>query len=56
MNINDCDFTLALFKNKMVNVYLQPAGFFLSKDHLFQATMGLCHIRIWGAEAGRVRW
>lgn len=44
VNINDCDYTLALFKAEMVNVYLQPAGILLSKDHLFQATVRLCHV------------
>lgn len=43
VNIKGCDFTLALFKAKRVNVYLQPAGILLSKDHLLQATVGLCH-------------
>lgn len=40
MNINDCDFTLALFKAKIVNVYLQLAGILLGTVHLFQGTLG----------------
>lgn len=39
-NINGCDLNLALFKAKMVNVYLQPTGFLLSMDHLFWASVG----------------
>lgn len=44
VNINDCDFTLALAKAKMANVYLQPAGILLSTDHLLQATVELRHV------------
>jgi len=44
VNIKDCDFTLAVFKAKKVNVYLQSAGILLSMGHLSQAAEGLCHM------------